>query len=418
VELETRIWPGLVSSILLDSPRTREDDHTYRARGGYTRGAVNGAARDLLSVLRDAGLRGRGGAAFPTATKIEAVMKAASRTRPYVVANGGEGEPFSFKDRYLMRYRPHMVLDGLAACADYVSAERAFVYTCDELAAESLRSALREREPSVPVFVFVSEHSYVAGEESAVVDKLSGGLGLPTDKPPRPFEQGVDGRPTAILNVDTLAQIALLTSDSENNDHQPSFLASVASATGQPTLYELPLGLTLQELAADFGGDRSAFTATIMGGFFGGLLPASSDLMLDFLPQPGSNIAMGCASFYFVDADLDCPIGAAADIGRYLSRHNARQCGPCVRGTSSAAKALQAISLGKSSESILDDLSRWATVLPGRGACAVPDGLARLLRCLLVDFESELQEHAQQPCPRCEALRTSGRSESRFRIAI
>jgi NADH:ubiquinone oxidoreductase subunit F (NADH-binding) len=268
------------------------------------------------------------------------------------------------------------------------------------------------------VFVFVSEHAYVAGEESAVVDRLSGGLGLPTDKPPRPFQQGVHGRPTAILNVDTLAQVALLTSEAGGSGHQPSFLASVASVTGQPTLYELPRGLSLQELATDFVGDRSAYSATIMGGFFGGLLPASSDLVLDFLPRPGSTVAMGCASFYFVDRDLDCPIGAAADIGLYLSRHNARQCGPCVRGTSGAAKALQSITLGRSTDRTLDDLARWSTVLPGRGACAVPDGLARLLRCLLADFDTELQEHARQPCPRCEALRTSGRRDARFRISI
>ncbi|SFK98404.1 NADH:ubiquinone oxidoreductase, NADH-binding subunit (chain F) [Geodermatophilus ruber] len=418
MELDARTWPGLASSMLLSAPWKKEDCDAYRARGGYAHGMARNGERDLLRILRDAGLRGRGGAAFPTATKLEAVVKAASHTRPYVVANGGEGEPFSFKDRYLMRYRPHMVLDGLTACADFLDAERAFVFTCDELAAESMREALREREPRVPVFVHLSEHAYVAGEESAVVDRLSGGLGLPTDKPPRPFEHGVHGRPTAVLNVDTLAQVALLTSASEDSSQQASFLASVASITGRPTLYELPAGLSLQELAEDFGGDRSAFTATVIGGFFGGLVPGTSDFVLDFAPDPRSDTAIGCASFYFVDRDLDCPIGVAADIGLYLSRRNARQCGPCVRGTSSAAKALQSITRGAFTDATLDDLARWSTILPGRGACGVPDGLARLLRCLLADFTAELHEHARRPCPRCEDLRTSGRREARFHIPV
>src|ERR1700679_3015131 len=109
--LEARTWPGLTSSIFLSTPWEREDNDAYIARGGYSGSLATGG--DLLTALRDADLRGRGGAAFPTATKLEAVLAAVQPARPVLVANGAEGEPFSFKDRYLMRYRPHRVLEGL-----------------------------------------------------------------------------------------------------------------------------------------------------------------------------------------------------------------------------------------------------------------------------------------------------------------
>jgi NADH:ubiquinone oxidoreductase subunit F (NADH-binding) len=417
MELEARTWPGLVSSVLGDAPWTREDARTYQAGGGYAPAAHGQGNEDLADLLKEVGMRGRGGAAFPTAIKLEAVRSAASPEPPVLVANGAEGEPLSFKDRYLMRYRPHRVLDGLLACARWLGSDKAVVYTCDQPSAQSMSEALQERPTTVPITVVYSEHAYVAGEETAVVDRLSGGFGLPRDKPPRPFQVGVDGRPTAVLNVDTLWQVAQVLTERPDG-WQASFLASVTSTTGQPTLYEVPCGIALSDLARDFRDEENAFSATILGGFFGGLLPASRDMLLDFKPEPGSNTALGCGSFYFVDREIDCPIAAAADIADYLARHNARQCGPCVRGSSSAASALRSISLGQASTTVLDDIARWAAVLPGRGACAVPDGLARLLRCLLEDFATELQAHCGQPCSRCHSLSVAGHSRARFRATI
>jgi NADH:ubiquinone oxidoreductase subunit F (NADH-binding) len=415
VKLDARIWPGLSSSILLDRPWEREDGNTYMSRGGYSRDSA-GDATLLLAAMRAAELRGRGGAAFPTATKLEAVVKAAPPTRPIVVGNGAEGEPFSFKDRYLMRYRPHMVLDGLINCSSIAAADEAIIYTCDSASAESLRDALREHASPIPVSIVVSEHSYVAGEETAVVDRLSGGIGLPTDKPPRPFESGVGGRPTAVLNVDTLAQVALLSLPAKDGPFPASFLASAVSIEGQPALYELPLGASLSDLAGDFGRGKATFTAVIMGGLFGGMAPLTEDVSLQFTRQPESDTALGCASFFFIDQNEDCPVAAAADVAAYLSRNNARQCGSCMRGTASAAKALNLLCAGAGSTSLLDDFARWARVLPGRGACAVPDGVARLLRCLLTHFTPVIEAHLAGPCARCAELTASGRRRARLAL--
>ncbi|NMI01870.1 NADH-ubiquinone oxidoreductase-F iron-sulfur binding region domain-containing protein [Pseudonocardia acidicola] len=410
----------MTSSIFLDAPWEREDNNAYIARGGYSCAPAHSSG-ELLAVLRDADLRGRGGAAFPTATKLEAVLAAAPPARPVLVANGAEGEPFSFKDRYLMRYRPHRVLEGLICCAAAVAADQAFVYTCDDRSAESLRAALRERDYPIPVSVVTSEHTYVAGEETAVVNRLSGGLGLPTDKPPRPFESGVHGRPTVVLNVDTLAQVAGLVHPTAAEDGTPaSFLASVVSIAGEPALYELPEGTSVRELARDFAGQEATFSAVVMGGFFGGMVPLTDEnqVALQFVPPPGSDTALGCASFFFVDEAQDCPVAAAADAAAYLSRHNARQCGPCVRGTATAAKALESLCTGKAAESIRDDFARWAEILPGRGACAVPDGVARLLRCLMTAFAPVVQTHLAGRCERCVDLTASGRRRSRFALTF
>jgi NADH:ubiquinone oxidoreductase subunit F (NADH-binding) len=416
--LAARTWPGLTSSIFLNTPWEREDNDAYIARGGYSGSLATSG--DLLTALRDADLRGRGGAAFPTAAKLEAVPAAAQPARPVLVANGAEGEPFSFKDRYLMRYRPHRVLEGLIRCATVVAADQALVYTCDGQSATSLRAALGERDYPIPVSVVVSEHSYVAGEETAVVSRLSGGRALPTDKPPRPFESGVHGRPTVVLNVDTLAQIACVVQRTAGVVAPASFLASAVSLTRPPTLYELPEGTSVRELARDFAGQETSFAAVLAGGFFGGMIPldGEDESTLQFAPQSGSDTALGCASFFFVDALQDCPIAVAADAAAYLARHNARQCGPCVRGTAAVAKAMDSLCTGRAAATVRDDFARWAEVLPGRGACAVPDGVARILRCLMSEFAPAVETHLAGRCERCTDLTASGRRRSRFSLTF
>lgn len=416
VKLAARTWPGMQSRIFLDSPWEREDSDTYTARGGYSREPADHADA-LLNAVRAADLRGRGGAAFPTATKLEAVMRAAPPARPIVVGNGAEGEPFSFKDRYLMRHRPHMVLDGLIGCATFVRADEAILYVCDDASGDRLREALEERQPPLPVSVVVAEHTYVAGEETAVVNRLSGGRSLPTDKPPRPFESGVRGRPTLVLNVDTLAQAAcLLLPGIGTSGTRPFFLASAVSIGEEPVLYELPEGVSLTDLADEFAGRRTAFDAVLMGGFFGGITPVSGGIPLQFPNTARSDLALGCASFFFVDREADCPVAAVADVAAYLSRHNARQCGSCMRGTSAAAKALESLCAGEASAAVREDFARWSQVLVGRGACAVPDGLARLLRCLLTEFGPTVEKHLAHRCQRCAELTASGRRRSRFSL--
>ncbi|EUA30361.1 respiratory-chain NADH dehydrogenase 51 Kd subunit [Mycobacterium xenopi 4042] len=204
--------PGPVARPAAARSTGREDYGAYRDFGGYQPLI---SADELLAEVERSGLLGRGGAAFPLAVKLRAVRDNGLRSGlgAVVVANGEEGEPASIKDRWLLRHRPHLILDGLRLAAAIVAADRAYVYVSDPESSRSIETALTELDTDalgVPVQVWMVEPGYVAGEETAAVRALNGGPVKPTDKPPRPFEEGVGGRPTLVSNVETLANLAYL----------------------------------------------------------------------------------------------------------------------------------------------------------------------------------------------------------------
>src|SRR6202789_2387172 len=200
--------PGFTPRLLSGhSGRSREDVAAYRQLGGYQ--PLTGAD-ELVGEVESSGLLGRGGAGFPLAIKVRAVRdNGRAAGGAVVVANGEEGEPASIQDRWLLRHRPHLILDGLRLAAAMVGADRTYVYVSDPESARSVEAALAELESGafdgVTVEVRSVEPGYIAGEETAAVRALNGGPVKPTDKPPRPFEEGVDGLPTLVSNVETVA---------------------------------------------------------------------------------------------------------------------------------------------------------------------------------------------------------------------
>jgi NADH:ubiquinone oxidoreductase subunit F (NADH-binding) len=370
---------------------TRETLAEYVRPGGVT-------GRALIDAVEAADLRGRGGAGFPTGVKMRAVAdRGGPRT---VVANGDEGEPLAVKDRYLLRIRPHLVLDGLLRAADAVAADRAVVYLSDALAADSVHEALAELgETPVPVEVLLVPRTYVGGEESAVVRAIGGGPALPTDKPPRPFESGVRGGPTLVLNVETLARIPGVAA-ARNVD---SVLLTLTGAVRRPGLYEVPLGAPLRELV-DPVEEPSGF---LMGGYFAGLLgPRALDLPFGFTELAAEGSGLGCGAVAVLGPQ-DCPVSAAADVMAYFDRENARQCGPCIRGTAAMAGALRELADGTADEARLEKLQGWSASLRGRGACATLDGACNVAATLLREFPALVAAHRAAPCPRCADRRAA-----------
>src|SRR5271166_4403950 len=272
--------PGCPARLLGEQPQTREDLAAYRARGGY-RPLTD--ADKLLSEVESSGLVGRGGAAFPLAVKLRAVRdngKSAGGT--VAVANGEEGEPASIKDRWLLRNRPHLVLDGLRLAAAIVAADGAYVYVSDPESARSVQAALAELGPElhgITVELVTVDPGYVAGEETAAVRAINGGPAKPTDKPPRPYQQGVAGLPTLVSNVETLAALPFLQVHgaeafrSEGTSMSPgTFLMTITGAGRPPVLYELPHGLPFTEMLALHGVSPDRVRGALMGGYFAGLL--------------------------------------------------------------------------------------------------------------------------------------------------
>ncbi|MDX1884252.1 NADH-ubiquinone oxidoreductase-F iron-sulfur binding region domain-containing protein [Mycolicibacterium sp. 120270] len=407
-DLAVTVWPGIEARLL----RTGAEDYAdYRAAGGYQR--VD-ASDGLLSQIDLSGVLGRGGAAFPLAVKLKTVRDNGREAGgAVVVANGEEGEPASIKDRWLLRNRPHLVLDGLRLAAQMVSAERAHVYVSDRFAADSVRSALAELDDEVlgglSIDVLTVAAGYVAGEESAAVRALNGGPAKPTDKPPRPFEEGVGGLPTIVSNVETLALIPFIARHGAEAFRQQgtsaspgTFLATITGAGRPAALYEIPHGLPFADLLEFHGVPADQVAGVLMGGYFAGLLNRDVlDITLDHESLRRLDSGLGCGAITILTDD--CPLAVAAAVMSYFDRENAGQCGSCFNGTAAMSAVTEALRDGVATGEDLARLERWSVVLRGRGACATLDAATNVAASLLSAFPQVVERHLNNDCETCRA---------------
>ncbi|MBX8690729.1 hypothetical protein GO011_25135 [Mycobacterium sp. 20091114027_K0903767] len=406
-ELTVAAWPGITPRLLRDGPEALD---TYRQAGGY---APLADPDHLLTEVDASGLLGRGGAAFPMAVKLRTVRdNGREAAGTVVIANGEEGEPASIKDRWLLRNRPHAVLDGLRLAAEIVGADRAVVYVSDPLAAERVGHAIAELSgdlDGVAVELLTVTPGYVAGEETAAVHVVNGGPAKPTDKPPRPFEEGVAGKPTLISNVETLAHLAYLHQHSAQafrelgTDSSPgTFLATITGAGRVPALYELPHGIAFADLLTLHGVSPDSVRGALMGGYFAGLV--NRDIVgatLDHESVRALGSGLGCGAIGILTDD--CPVAVAASVLAYFDRENAGQCGSCFNGTAAMAAVAVGLRDGNACQEDLDRLKRWSVVLRGRGACATLDGAANVAASLLAQFPDLVQRHLENGCQNCRS---------------
>lgn len=397
-ELTVAVWPGLTPRLLrIDGePETLT---IYRDSGGY------GPLTDpeaLLAEIGTAAVLGRGGAAFPMAVKLSTVRKTALRGGDTVlVANGEEGEPASVKDRWLLRHRPHLVLDGVRLAAKIAGARHAHVYVSDTRAAESVHAALAELTPAdldgITVSVRTVQPGYVAGEESAAVRAINGGPAKPTDKPPRVFEVGVGGLPTAVCNVETLANLpfvlrhgAAAYREAGTEASPGTFLATLTGAGLSPGLYEVPFGVSASDLIALHGIPVDQVRGAVMGGYFAGMLDRRIlDGAMDHQSLRALGSGLGCGAISVLTEE--CPVAVAAAVLAYFDRENADQCGSCFNGTAAMAAAAAALRDGTADADDLARLQRWSVVLRGRGACATLDAACNIAASMLAMFPADVE---------------------------
>jgi NADH:ubiquinone oxidoreductase subunit F (NADH-binding) len=397
------VWPGTPPRLLRLTPDV-EQYAEYADGGGYQ--AVDDPDR-LLDEVKRSGLLGRGGAAFPLAIKLRTVRDAGGR--PVVLANGEEGEPASVKDKWLLRNRPHLVLDGVRLAAGIVGAERAVVYVSDPLAAQAMDAALAAVDLELSVGVFTVDAGYVAGEETAAVRAVNGGPAKPTDKPPRPFQVGVDGQPTLVSNVETLANLPFVLRHGGaafravgTEASSGTFLATVTGAGRPPVLYELPHGASFSELLALHGVSAEDVHGVLMGGYFAGLL--NRDVLnatLDHETMRALGSGLGCGAIAILTDD--CPVAVAASVMAYFDRENASQCGSCFNGTAAMSAVTSALRDGVATAEDLARLERWSVVLRGRGACATLDAATNTAASLLLQYPELVARHLDGECDPCRA---------------
>ena len=379
------------------------------ARSGDPLAEVRHRGAALIDEVEAAGLRGRGGAGFPTAVKLRAV--AARRGRRAVVVNAAEGEPLSAKDRTLLEVAPHLVLDGALLAAEAVGAhEIVLALKRSAVAANaSVSTALADRHDAVNVSVQTVPDAYLAGEETALIRALNGGPVKPTLTPPRPDQRGLARRPTLVSNAETLAHLALIARHGAGwfrevgtTAHPGSALVTVDGSVDRPAVYEIALGMSLTDVLASAG--EVGRGAVLVGGFYGTWLGpgAAARARLDDASLREHGAALG-AGVIAVLPEHACPVAEVARVVGWMADESAGQCGPCTFGLAAIADALYTFVDGVPDRLALQRLQRWAGQVQGRGACHHPDGTVRFLRSALDVFSADFEDHRRHgPCDGCD----------------
>jgi NADH:ubiquinone oxidoreductase subunit F (NADH-binding) len=361
----------------------------------------------LIAEVEQSGLRGRGGADFPTARKLRAV--AGRRRVGPVIVNGSETEPASAKDRLLLDRLPHLVLDGAVLAAAAVGSSEVIVKVGagSVNVARGLESAASVRDHDrVDIQVVSGSDGYVSGEESAVVHFLNGGQPLPTFVPPRPFERGFRGRPTLIQNPETLAQIALVARFGSRWYRElgtaadpGSALVTITGAVAAPGVYELAFGTAMGDLLDAAGGPTEPLRALLVGGYFGTWVDAAAANRLRLAREDLRSVGCSLGSGVLIALGQSaCGLHESARVITYLAEQSAGQCGPCVFGLRAIADAVSAMAAGVAGPRERDRVLRWASEIRGRGACHHPDGAVRFIESALRVFEDEIERHRVGGC--------------------
>jgi NADH:ubiquinone oxidoreductase subunit F (NADH-binding) len=412
--------PRLLSGIRADGAVSLEEHLALHGPLPANRGARRRQQREhaalLIEEIEHSGLTGRGGAAFPTATKLRAV--ASARGRAIVIANAAEGEPASFKDRTLLETLPHLVLDGGLIAAEAVGADELIVCACESATAgvEAMEQAIAERArersaghmPKVALATIPGH--YVAGQETALLNYLAGGPAKPTFTPPLPFEQGLRRRPTLINNAETLAHIALIARHGApwfrqlGTPSQPgSTLVTLSGPVAHPGVYEIENGASLTSLIEASGGTTARVRAALLGGYAGawiggGHLPGVA-LSKEHLAPHGATLGAGIVLLL---SEAACPVAETARAARWMSGQSTRQCGPCIHGLDALAQTLEELAAGLAGARATQRLAQLAALTSRRGACAHPDGAVNMILSALEVFESEFADHARHgACDGC-----------------
>jgi len=305
----------------------------------------------LLSELEASGLQGRGGAAFPAHVKWRAICTQEQPER-YVVCNADEGEPGTFKDRDVLLRRPDLLVQGLAIAAITVQAHETIVYIRGEFKDEraSLERALKEHGEHIadtPIRIVPGHGAYICGEETALLESMEGRRGMPRLKPPFPTEAGYRGKPTLVHNVETLACLPSIVEHggdwfhSQGRTEAGTKLYSVSGHVNHPGVYELPLGVTLDELVENAGGYEGKPLAFSPGGASSGFLPMSHrDVPLDYGSMARAGSMLGSAGVVVLNDTVDIAEAALWQAG-FFEEESCGQCAPCRIGTRYVRQSLE-----------------------------------------------------------------------------
>lgn len=377
------------------APETLREHERHYGRRPVCRDA---SGPDLIELIEQAELTGRGGAHLPSAVKWRTVRRAAGVGGSVIVANGAEGEPDSRKDVALLELRPHLVLDGLVCAAETLGAHEVIVWLHDNahVARAALSRALTERaaldEPAIRIAF--GPDRYLSGESGAVVRALSGGPPLPAFRTVSSAVSGVRGLPTLVHNVETLARVALVARGAPC----VSELVTITLGTSHIVM-EVATRATLQDVVR--GSLGAAQPRAVLVGGYGGAWRGWADLADIALAEADlrrHGLSLGAGVLRVLDRN-ECGLRATAEIARYLAGQSARQCGPCLFGLASVADRMSQVADGGwRSGRHAAAITGFIEEIAGRGACHHPDGAVRMVSSALTVFADDLAAHRRGRC--------------------
>jgi NADH-quinone oxidoreductase subunit F len=425
----TSDWQPVLTRNFVDRPEGPLTVAEYESRGGYQ--ALRKTLRELspLEVQQQviaSGLRGRGGAGFPTGRKWGFLPMGDDAPHPkYLICNADEMEPGSFKDAYLMKGDPHQLIEGILIAAYAMQMDFGFIFIRWAYTpyAGFLERAVHEAEragylgPNIlgsgwgfHLHVHTSAGRYICGEETATLNALEGKRPIPRAKPPHPPQHGLWGQPTIINNVETLVNLPHIVS------HGPEWFQSLGrgedagtkiyAVTGRvkaPGCVELPMGVPLRELIFEHAGgmqDGYRLRAAIPGGASTPYVTAEEiDVPMDFegLKRAGSRLGTGCV---IVIDDRTCLVGATLNLARFFARESCGWCTPCRDGLPWLVELLTEIEEGRGTHDDLELLAEQASIIGVNSFCAHAEGACEPLRSAIEKFRGDFEQHIrEQRCP-------------------
>jgi NADH-quinone oxidoreductase subunit F len=408
--------PG--SILLSDRPVATIEDYVAGGGGEALALARGRPADEVIEEIRQSGLRGRGGAGFPTGIKWRTVREDPCPTK-YVACNAAEGEPGTFKDRWLLRMNPYQVLEGLAVAAHVLGAAKGFIGIKAEFEQEIARltrameeMGSRDMLGEIPVEVVFGPDEYLFGEEKALLEVIEGNVPLPRIVPP--FMEGLfrepgSPNPTVVNNVETLANVPHILRNgaewfrSTGTERSPGTMVFTLSGdVRHPGVYELPLGYSLRDLVHTIGGGPAGgreLKAIVPGASSTMLLPEQLDTPLDFDTMRAVGSGLGSAGFVVYD-ETACIVRVAHAFSRFLYVESCAQCPACKHGTGQITGLLEKLDRGEGAEVEVETvLARCLTVTDGQ-RCALPTGESLLIQSAVQLFGREFAEHFGRGCPR------------------
>lgn len=395
----------------------------YEKTGGYSalKKALKSAPSELMNTIKNSKLRGRGGAGFPTGTKWSFVPQGEnSETPKYLVANGDEMEPGTFKDRLLMEGNPHQLIEGMIISSYAIGASISYIFlrwAYHEAAARITRALEEAYEAgylgkdildsgfSLEMHLHTSVGRYMCGEETALLNALEGKRANPRNKPPFPQVSGLFGKPTIVNNIETLSNIPHIIdkgaewyiSLSKSEGGGGTKLYGASGKVKNPAIWELPLGTTLREIMEEYAGgmmDGYEMRGVLPGGASTDFLtPDHLDIKMDFEDVAKAGSRMGTGTIIVMD-DKTCPVGMCLNLEQFFAQESCGWCTPCREGLPWTAKILMALEDGKGQMKDIDHLLFQTEYnAPGNTFCALAPGAMEPLQSALKHFREDFEEH-------------------------